>query len=170
MAQFRYRLQTLLDQKIDAKEEAQRVLAEAQRRLLTEQNELEARRREQESSADVLRRARAGRVSPSIEGSSGEWMRFRRDHIARLADEYDAASDAMRAQELNVTEAEERLAAAREALASRSREVESLKKHRAKLERRFNDEAARREALDHEEMANVIFLQGERTGRGTRLT
>src|SRR5689334_19140262 len=138
MALFRYRLQNLLDQKIEAKEEAQQVLAEAQGQLQTEQNELEARRREQESSADVLRRARAERVSPSIEASSGEWMRLRRDHIARLMDEYDAASDAMRAQELNVTETEERLLDARATLASRSRDVESLEKHRAKLERRFN--------------------------------
>lgn len=162
MARFRYRLQTLLDQKLEAKEEAQQALVAAQRELQTEQNELEARRREQESSADVLRRARAERVSPAIEGSSGEWMRFRRDHIARLVDEYDAASDAIRAQELSVTEAEERLAAARDTLGSRSRDVETLEKHRAKLERRFNDEAARKEALDQEEMANVIFLNGRK--------
>jgi hypothetical protein len=89
-------------------------------------------------------------------------MRFRRDHIARLVDEDDAASDAMRAQELSVSEAEERLAAARETLAFRSRDVESLEKHRAKLERRFNDEAGRKEALDQEEMANDIFLKGRK--------
>ena len=162
MAQFRYRLQTLLDQKVEAKQAAQQALVAAQRELQTEQNELEARRREQESSADVLRRARAERVSPAIEGSSGEWMRFRRDHIARLADEYDAVSDVVRAQELSVTEAEERLAAARDTLASRSRDVETLEKHRAKLERRFNDEASRKEAIDQEEMANVIFLNGRK--------
>jgi flagellar biosynthesis chaperone FliJ len=162
VAQFRYRLQTLLDQKVEAREEAQQALAVAQRELQTEQDELEERRREQESSADVLRRARAERVSPAIEILSGECMRFRRDHIARLVDEDDAASDAMRAQELSVSEAEERLAAARETLAFRSRDVESLEKHRAKLERRFNDEAGRKEALDQEEMANDIFLKGRK--------
>lgn len=162
MAQFRYRLQTLLDQKVRAKEEAQQALAAAQRELRTEQEELEACRREQEAGADRLRRARAERVSPATGGSSGELMLLRRDYIGRLKDECDDASDATGAQELRVTEAGERLAAARETLASASREVEVLEKHRARLERRFNDEAGRKEALDQEEMANVIFLQGRK--------
>ena len=92
----------------------------------------------------------------------GEQMRWRRDYIQRLRGEFKDASDVTRAQELTVSEAEDRLAAARQMLASRSRDVEVLEKHKAKLERRFNDEAARKEALDQEEMANVIFLQGRR--------
>ena len=162
MAQFRYRLQTLLDQKVQAKEEAQQSLAAVQRELLREQDELEACRREEEASAGRLRRARAERVSPMFGGSSGEAMRLRRDYIGRLQGECDDASEATRAQELSVSEAEERLAAARETLASRSRDVEVLEKHRTRLERRFNDEAGRKEAFDQEEMANVIFLQGRK--------
>jgi hypothetical protein len=90
-------------------------------------------------------------------------MQLRRDYIARLKDECDDASDATRAQELRVSETEERLAAARETLASASRDLEVLQKHRARLERRFNEEAGRKEALDLEEMANVIFLQGRKS-------
>jgi flagellar biosynthesis chaperone FliJ len=162
VAQFRYRLQALLDQKGQAKKEAEHSLADAQRELRTTQEELEACRREQDASAGRLRRARAERVSSVIGGSSGEEMRWRRDYIGRLLDEYKDATNAMRAQELSVSEAEDRVAAAREMLASRSRDVEVLEKHKAKLERRFNDDAARKEALDQEEMANVIFLQGQR--------
>ena len=162
MAQFRYRLQTLLDQKTRAKEEAQHALAAAQRELRTEQDELEACRREQEASAERLRCAQVERMSPMTGGASGELVRLRRDYIGRLQGECDDASDATRAQELSVSEAEERLASARETLASRSRDVEVLEKHRARLESRFNDEAGRKEALDQEEMANVIFLQGRR--------
>ena len=90
-------------------------------------------------------------------------MRLKRLHIHRLEDQDEHAAAETRAQELSVTEAEERLSAARETLASRSRDVEVLEKHRARLERRFREEAARKEALDQEEMANVIFLQGRRT-------
>jgi hypothetical protein len=79
-----------------------------------------------------------------------------------LRDDYDRASDATRAQELSVNEAEERLADARASLAARSRDVEVLEKHRGRLERRFNEEAGRKEAIEQEEMANAIFLRGRK--------
>lgn len=162
MAQFRYRLQTLLDQKVQAKEEAQRVHAAVQRDLRTEQEELETCRRNQEKAADRLRGARAEGTSPAIGTSNGESMRLIRNHIARLQDEWNDASEATGAQELRVIEAEERLTAARELLASASRSVDLLEKHRARLERRFKDEVGRKEALDQEEMATIIFLQGRK--------
>jgi hypothetical protein len=152
-----------LDQKVRAKEEAQHGLAEAQRNLRKEQDELDACRREQEAAAERLRNARAEALSVAAGAASGEWMRLKRLHIHRLEDQDEHAAAETRAQELSVTEAEERLSAARETLASRSRDVEVLEKHRARLERRFREEAARKEALDQEEMANVIFLQGRRT-------
>jgi flagellar biosynthesis chaperone FliJ len=159
MAQFRYRLQMLLEQKVHAKEESERALGVAQRELRTAQDELAACRREQEAMEEKLRRARVESVSTGAGGSTGQMMLFRRDYIARLLDEVDEAADATRAQELTVADAEERLAAVRKELPERSRDVEVLEKHRAKLERRFNDAVSRKEALDQEEMANVIFLQ-----------
>ena len=160
MLQFRYRLQTLLDKKALAKEQAQHALAAAQRDLRAEEGELEACLREQEAAVERLRRARVESMSPAADGTSGEWMRLRREHVGRLYDEWREAANATRAQEVSVNEAGDRLAAARETLASRSRDVEVLEKHRARLERRFNNEAERKEALDQEEMANVIFLRG----------
>src|SRR5262249_26521859 len=156
-------LQTLLDQKVQAKEEAQHALATAQRELRTEQDELGTCRHEQDVRAERLRRKRAECLAPSVGGSSGELMRLRRGHIERLHDHWLEASKATRAQEVSVTEAEERLGAARRTLASRSRDVEVLEKHRARLERRFNNEVERKEALDQEEMAHVIFLRGRST-------
>jgi flagellar biosynthesis chaperone FliJ len=160
MAQFRYRLQTLLDQKMREKEQAQQDLAAAQKELRTEETELDACRLEQQAAGARLRNARAEMMSPVNGGSSGEWLCLKRDHIGRLMGECRDVSDATRTQELRVGEAEERLADARETLASRSRDVEVLEKHRARLERRFSNEAERKMALEQEEMANVIFLQG----------
>jgi len=88
-------------------------------------------------------------------------MRLRRDHIGRLQNECDEASDATRAQELSASEAEERMATARATLATRSRDVEVLEKHRSRLESRHNQEVARKEAIDQEEIANMTFLRGE---------
>jgi len=157
---FRYRLQTLLDEKVQAKEQSQHALASAQRELRAQEEELEACVREQEVAVERLRRARIENMSPIVGGMSGEWVRLRRDHVGRLYDEWREAAKATRAQEVSVNEAGDRLAAARKMLASRSRDVEVLEKHRARLERRFNNEAERKEALDQEEMANVIFLRG----------
>jgi len=158
MAQFRYRLQTLLDQKIQAKEDAQHGLAAAQRELKREQEELASCRREEEARADKLRAAQAERVL----SAAGAWLVLKRDYLARLKDKCEEASDATRAQELQVSEAEQRVTTARETLAAASRDLEVLEKHRERLERRFNDEAKRKEALNQEEMANVIFLQGRK--------
>lgn len=163
MSQFRYRLQTLLEQKLRTKEEAQHGLATAQRELRKEQDELEVCLREQHSTSARLQGARAEALSPVAGVTTGEWMRLKRDHIHKLEEQHERAAAETKAQELNVTEAEERLAAARQTLASRTRDVEVLEKHRQRLERRFRTETERREALDQEEMANVIFLQGRRT-------
>jgi flagellar biosynthesis chaperone FliJ len=162
VAQFRYRLQTLLDQKAKAKEDAQHALAAAQRELSAEQVELDVCRGDEAAAAETLRLALAQKLSPPLGGWNGELLRLRRGYIGRMEDEYNDASDATRTQELRVSEAEEGLGAARDTLATRSRDVEVLEKHRARLERRFHDEAARKEGLDQEEMANIIFLKGRK--------
>ena len=163
MAPFRYRLQTLLEQKMQTKEEAQHAIAAAQRDLRKEQEELEACLREQQVAAESLQTARAEALSPVAGATTGEWLRLKRAHIHRLEQQHERAVAETRAQELSVTEAEERMIAARQVLAVRSREVEVLEKHRARLERRFRSETERKEALDQEEMANVMFLQERRT-------
>jgi ABC-type transporter Mla subunit MlaD len=163
VAQFRYRLQTLLEQKMQAKQEAQHNLAAAQRELRKQQDELEACLVEQEAAAERLQEARVEALSPVAGAATGEWMRLKRAHIHRLEEQNERAVSETKAQELSVTEAGERLAAARETLASSSRDVEGLERHRVRLERRFRAETEKKEALDQEEMANVIFLQGRRT-------
>jgi hypothetical protein len=163
VAQFRYRLQTLFDKKVQAKEEAQQCLAATQQELRKELDELEECRREQEARANGLQRARSETLSPAAGGSSGEFMRLKREYIARLEGEYHEASNATGAQELRVSEVKERLVAARDALASVSRDVEVLEKHRARLERRFAHEAERKEVCEQEEMANIMFLRGRTT-------
>lgn len=163
MAQFRYRLQALLEQKMQAKQEAQHDLAAAQRELRKQQDELDACLMEQEAAAGRLQEARVEALSPVAGATTGEWMRLKRAHIHRLEEQNERAVSETKAQELSVTEAEERLAAARETVALRSRDVEVLEKHRGRLERRFRTETEKKEALDQEEIANVIFLRGRRT-------
>jgi flagellar biosynthesis chaperone FliJ len=159
---FRYRLQVLLDRRVRAREEAQHALGAAEQDLRKAEDELESCRREQEAGEERLRQARGEWLSSVGRASSGEAMRLRRSHIERLDQERRNAVDETRAQQVSVAEAGERLAAARQALADRSRDVEVLEKHRARLERRFQENAARIEALEQEEMANIIFLRGSK--------
>jgi flagellar biosynthesis chaperone FliJ len=160
VAEFRYRLQVLLDQKVRDKEKAQQVLTNARQQLLVAEAELRACQNAMLAADERLSGAQEQIASPDvIRGSKVELLRVRRDYILRLKDERDRASDATAAQEVAVDEVEERLAAARAQLASASRDVEVLEKHRARLERRFNEELMRKEALEQEEMANVIFLR-----------
>jgi flagellar biosynthesis chaperone FliJ len=157
---FRYRLQPLLDRKVQVRDEAQQALVEAQRDLRKEEEELESCRREQEGCEERLRQAHSEWLSPAAGASSGEAMRLRRGHIQQLDRERRAAAEETHAQESSVADAGERLAGARDTLAARSRDVEVLEKHRVRLERRFLENAARKEALDQEEIANVVFLRG----------
>jgi flagellar biosynthesis chaperone FliJ len=161
MTPFRYRLQVLLDQKEREREEAQQALILTQQSLQQEQRELDACRGEQDRAAERLRWARLEMVSPLTGGATGEWIRLKRDHVARLADELAAASDAITMQELRVTEAEEALSGARAKLRTVSRELETLEKHKERQERRFKEEAERKEVAANEEMANTMFLRGK---------
>src|SRR5262249_10335704 len=111
-----------------------------------------------------LRHARSEFLAPKGGLLTGEALRVRRGHIQRMEQVWRDAAGETRAQEVNVSDAAERLAAARESLSLRSRDVEGLEKHRARLERRFQENAARREAVDQEEMATLVYLR-ERAAR-----
>jgi len=159
MAPFRYRLQVLLDQKVKQEEAVQQHLLSIQRTLRAQQQELDACRREQEHADATLLHRRAEIDAQMAGGAQGEWWRIRRNHLARLQEDCLCAADATRAQQLRVTEEEENLESARRDLAACSRAVEVLEKHRERLASRHKKMAEQKEALEQEEMANVLFLQ-----------
>jgi flagellar biosynthesis chaperone FliJ len=161
MPGFHYRLKPLLDKKQAAKEEAQRALGERQKEQAAEREQLDGCRRERERLESQLAQARR-RVMGAAQGASGGAIQARRDYARGLAADVQAAADALAAQEIRVQEAEQRVAAARAELAERSREVDVLEKHRERLEQRFRREVERKEALEQEEMGNVMYLSRRR--------
>lgn len=161
MPAFHYRLQPLLDKKAHLKEAAQRALGDRQNELRAEREALERCGKEQERLERELARARAA-VLGAAQGSTGVLIGARKDYVRGLAADLVAAADTLAAQETRVRDAEDRVAAARTELAERSREVDVLEKHRARLEQRFRHEAERKEALEQEEMGNVMFLRRRR--------
>jgi len=164
VATFRYRLQPLLDQKSREKEEAEEALAERQKELRAERQKLEELRKKEEQLAaqrDGLRRS-------LLDGGSerpvtGDEIRRRVERLRALGQDVETARDAVFSQKIVIEEAEERLENARRQVAECTRQVEILTKHRSKLERRFLAEAERKEALEQDEIGNILFMRNRQS-------
>jgi flagellar biosynthesis chaperone FliJ len=165
MSSFSYRLQPLLDQKIDLKEQAQTALADKQKQHRLACEKLEELRASAEAISikrQTLRRSLL--LSGTGEALNGVEIARRREHLKSVSAELEAAKDAVFAQQLFIDECKERVVLAQRHLAECSREVEILNKHREKLELRFRREAARREALEIDEIGNMLY-----SGKGQNL-
>lgn len=162
MPGFKYRLQPLLDEKLQLKEDAEEQLAVRQKELRAEQNKmenLEARVRELgDKKAQFRRNLLAGAAGPL----NGQAAALRRDYLMGLEQDTDQAKDACFSQRLAIDEALERVAEARRELAERTREVEILNKHRDKLKQRFEREAERKDALEQDEIGNMLYMSRRR--------
>lgn len=163
---FKYRLQVLLDQKVDLKEKAEVALLECQTQLRTEQQKLEEANQRQgqlKQKGDQTRRAMLdGTADTPISGREIFWWT---EYLRGLEIDIEAAKDAFFSQKLAVEESEERLSEARNYLAQCAREVEILKKHRGKSERRFRQQEERKEALIQDEIGSTLYLsrKGQQT-------
>jgi flagellar biosynthesis chaperone FliJ len=156
MARFTYRLQQLLDLKLERKDQLQQELARRQQELAAEQEAGEELRRERMEVQENLKAARSSMLG-STQGASGRAFGQRADYVRGLTGDLAAAKDAEFAQELRIREFEERVAAARRVLADCSREVEVLNKHRDRLERRFLKELEKREAIQQDDITNSKY-------------
>jgi len=162
MSGFRFRLQPLLDRKIELKEQADKALIERQRELAAEKERLEqARRHEQEL---IEKKKKLRREIMSSQGTiTGDEIRARVDYIAFVGQEIDRAKEGVYAQQLVVSEAEDKVKAARDHLAECTRDVDILTKYRGKLEARFLRDAERKEALELDEIGNMLYSTRRRS-------
>ena len=157
---FKYRLQPLLDQKIALKHQAEEALGMRQRELQAEKQKLEEasqRQRELTQKKDQLRQQLLS--PPPQQLLKGDEIRRRLDYLRGVGADADAAKDAVFAQRLAVEESQERVGEARHHLAECSRAVEILEKHREKLSKRFQQQVERTEAMEHDEIGNMLHLR-----------
>jgi flagellar export protein FliJ len=157
MAEFRYRLQPLLDKKIALKDEAQRALAErikqqkaAEEQLKQlEQREADLAKEHQDLRRGILSGGPQAMLDPhEIESRS----RYLEVHETEL----EAARDAVFSQKIALEDAVDAVGAARTHLGEASREVEVLNKHREKSRARFMKEAERKEAIEQDEIGAML--------------
>ncbi len=154
MANFTYRLETLLAQKRDAKSAAERLLATRR----AEERDARTRLAELESeAAAAAERKRAARESAFVDGDLIEDILARKNDVEIFHRRWEDAKGAVFSQRMYVEELAEATAAAVEALTEAAREMEVLVKHRAKAEARFTAEQDRKETLEQEEIASGMF-------------
>jgi hypothetical protein len=161
MANFRYRLQTLLDRKIDRRKELERSLVERQKELAAEQKALAEMEEAQVALEATLVEARRKLLAIQA-GESGYTLQLRIQHLRGLRADVETGQGAVLAQRLRVGDFEDRVAEAQRLLADASREVEVLEKHRERLETRFLRALQQKEALEQDEMGGIIFNQRRR--------
>jgi flagellar biosynthesis chaperone FliJ len=158
MATFRFRLQPLLDLKNKAKEDAEKALKDRKNELAAEQQKLEdARRREQELIALRLKLRREVMAVGDGQSVNATEVRRRVEYVKALGFQIDTAKEAVYAQQLAVTEAEEKVKQAQAHVLECNREVDVLTKYRKKLEERFQREEEQKEALELDEIGNVLY-------------
>src|ERR1043165_451620 len=112
MANFRYRLQTLLDRKIERRKELEKSLVDRQKELAAEQRALTEMEEAQAALEATLVEAR--RKLLGIEaGESGYALQLRTHHLRGLRADVEAGQGAVFAQRLRVGDFEDRVAEAR---------------------------------------------------------
>ncbi|MGC2194487.1 MAG: hypothetical protein WA628_07415 [Terriglobales bacterium] len=164
MAQFKYRLQLLLEQKEDAKKEAERQLARLQHELEMQVAALQAlQQREKEL---VEKRARLRRELMAKPGEQAALMAhevLERSEFVKVVGSQiaEVRNDAL-LQRAVIETCEQKVQEAKKSVEEAKREVEVLTKHRAKQEERFVREQLAKEDLELDEIGNVLYTTRRR--------
>ena len=156
MAQFVFRLEMLLAQKVDADLKAKAAVVEKRRALEAEQNELARLKQDEEQLRVTIAQKRQERLSFG-ENAATELNR-RNAYLEGLQQDLSAACDKVFLQGLAVEEAESALREAQAYAKRCAREAETLSKYREKLEQRFLAGEAKKEELEQDELGTVMYL------------
>jgi flagellar biosynthesis chaperone FliJ len=156
MPSFQFRLQALLDRRIDEKQHAEEFLAARERELTAEQNLMKGLEEEVSRAEELYRHKRSERLSSGVH--AGIRLSNQSDFLVGLKLDMQAAYSGILSQQVFVDQAMDAVQDARAALEVCRREVEILEKYRDKAEKRFLQEAAYREELEQDEIGNVMHL------------
>jgi flagellar biosynthesis chaperone FliJ len=161
MAEFVFRLQTLLDQRTQARKKAEEELAARERELAAERKTMQ----ELESAArDAEARYQRKRTERSMSGRNLGVPFLNQDSaLAGLKLDVQAARSDVMSQQIFVDQAVERVNEAHAALAARKQDEDVLEKFREKSKARFLQEENYKEELEQDEIGSVMYLS--RQGR-----
>ncbi len=157
MAVFSFRLQTVLDQKLDTQAKARAAVAERQRLLEEQQSILLQLVEDEKRIQRSIVRARDALLLATVTNSGADVQR-KNDYLAALRKDLSAAHDQMLIEQFAVEEAQMNLDKAQAYALECFREAEKLKRYRAKLEKRFFAEAVKKEELEQDELGTTMYL------------
>lgn len=156
MPEFLFRLQTLLDQKLDMETKARAAVVE-QQRIFDEQQafllqSIDNRNRIERS----ISRARDELLLTAVPNKGADVL-CRNQHLVALKQDLSAAHEQMLIQKFAVEEAEANLMAAQTHALECWREAEKLSKYKERLETRFFADAAKKEELEQTELGTTMY-------------
>ena len=153
---FVFRLQALLDQRIDLRKQAEDDLKVRERELAAENNTLREFEQSVETAVALYRRRRSERSRSGM--SLGVPILIQNDSLIGLEMDVQEARSAVLSQQILVDQALELVREANAVLASRRLDEEVLEKYRQKAKTRFEQEESYKEELEQDEIGSVIYL------------
>lgn len=160
---FKYRLDPLLNQKTQVKQDAEESLAARSRELTEEERRLAEVKQHEAELLCLKERAKNELLNPGGgKQITGEEIRRRLDYLRGVDHDVETARGEVFAQKQVVDESQEKLIQARQFLAECAREVEVLEKHRNKAEARYIQQAERKEANELDEIGAHLFISKRR--------
>lgn len=156
MSGFQFRLQTLLDQRTEAKQHAEGVLAEKEKEFANEELTLKSLEDHVRRAEKLYQRKRSQRLRNDVSG--GATFEKQSDLLRGLKMDVHAAQSAVLSQQMYVDQAGEAVNQARVVAEERRQAVDVLEKYRQKAEMRFLQEEAYREELEQDEIGNVMHI------------
>ena len=157
MQAFTFRLQTLLEQKLDIETKAKVAVAEKQQ-ILQEQQRLLLKLEENEKRIErSILRAREELLLVSVTNAAADVQR-RNEYLLALQQDLSAAKQQTLIRKFAVEEAEMHLSEAQAYALKSFRDSEKLSKYREKLETRFLAEMAKKEELEQDEIGTTMHV------------
>jgi YscO-like protein len=156
MPVFQFRLQALLDQRLEAKKRAGEALAGRLQELAAEQQTLQDLEKEVERLTKLHQEKRLELAKPRAR--QGLRLTNQTDFLQGLKLDIQAARSGVLAQQIFVEQAEEAVCKTQQVVVACQRDVDVLDKYRERVEKRFWAELAYQEELEQDEIGNVMYL------------
>ena len=153
---FQFRLQALLDRRLEEKNKAEEALAATEKELAMEQRTMKALEDEASRAEELYRSKRMERAATGING--GGSLAGRSARLAGLQLDVHEAQASILSQQVFIDQATDAVREARAEAEARRRDLDVLEKYRQKAEAKFLQEEAYREELEQDEIGNVMHL------------
>jgi len=158
----KYRLQSVMDARERAKQEAARVVALRRSQLEEAEEELARRAAALEGCREQQREARAKMLAEGERGAEARRLVQYRTHLSDLRAKGQELSESVAQQRLAVARAEREVEAALAGLAEASKEFSVVEKHREHWREDRRRDAARREQKLGDEIAATLNRRGRK--------